>query len=388
MSLVVFPFKNEDPDVLLKNVHIAAIHPRVRAVLCVGADEDSCFRAATAAAPEIARATGKTVEVIVQERIGRLRPGKGDGMNTGLRYFLTKTDHDRIHFYDSDILSFSAEWITKAEDAADQGYQVVRHYFPRASTDAMITWFITRTGFAIAWPRSELPRIEQPLGGELLFTRPVAEALIADPRVQAQSDWGIDTLYTFATVAKGFSMYETYLGVGKLHKLYGTLTDLRTMLIECFAAVQSLAGKKVPEGTLHHIEYQGPISEVVKAKIGYQFDGTLALLAHGWTDRQLALLDLFPQRVRDSLAACRSFPQVTFMDDDAWYETYRVLLCQFRVDDPDWQELLFRLWITRVLGYTVTMGLRGYDVAMHHLHGMVERYARCSAAEARLGAEG
>jgi mannosylglycerate synthase len=160
------------------------------------------------------------------------------------------------------------------------------------------------------------------------------------------------------------------------------------MLIECFAAVQSLIGKKVPEGTLHHIEYQGPISEVVKAKIGYQFDGTLALLAHGWTDRQLTLLGSFPQRVCDGLAACRGYPQVTFMDDDAWYETYRVLLREFRVDDPDWQELLFRLWITRVLGYTVTVALRGYDVAMHHLHGMVERYARRSAAEARLAAEG
>ncbi|MBC7093562.1 hypothetical protein H5T53_06120 [Candidatus Bipolaricaulota bacterium] len=379
MSVVVFPFKREDPDVLLKNVRIAVAHPRVRGVVCIGADEDACFRAAAAAAPEIARATGKQVEVIVQERIGSKRPGKGDGMNTGLRYFLTKTDHKRIHFYDADILSFSEEWITKAEDAADQGYHVVRHYFPRASTDAMITWFITRTGFALLWPRSELPRIEQPLGGELLLTRPVAEALVADPRVQAQSDWGIDTLYTFATVAGGFSMYETYLGVGKLHKLYGTLTDLRTMLIECFSALQSLAEEKVPEGTVHHVEYQGPVSETVKTKIGYNFDGTLALLAQGWTERQLALLDLFPARVRDGLACCRSFPQLGFMDDEAWYDTYRVLLREFQADDPDWQELLFKLWIVRVLGYTVTVALRGYDVAMHHLHGMVERYARRAA---------
>ncbi|MCR4391436.1 MAG: hypothetical protein NUV94_01355 [Candidatus Acetothermia bacterium] len=379
MSLVVFPFKREDPDVLLKNVRIAAAHPRVRGVVCIGADEDACFRAAAAAAPEIARATGRRVEVIVQERIGSKRPGKGDGMNTGLRYFLAKTDHERIHFYDADILSFSEEWITKAEDAADQGYQVVRHYFPRASTDAMITWFITRTGFALLWPRSELPRIEQPLGGELLLTRPVAEALVANPRVQAQSDWGIDTLYTFATVAGGFGMYETYLGVGKLHKLYGTLTDLRTMLVECFSALQSLAGEKVPEGTVHHVEYQGPVSETVKTKIGYNFDGTLALLAQGWTARQLALLDLFPTRVRDGLARSRSFPQLGFMDDEAWYDTYQVLLREFRADDPDWQELLFRLWIVRVLAYTVTVALRGYDVAMHHLHGMVERYARRAA---------
>jgi len=380
MSVVVFPFKREDPDVLLKNVRIAAAHPRVRGVVCIGADkEDPCFRAVAAVAPEIAQATGKRVEVIPQERIGSKRPGKGDGMNTGLRYFLTKTDYERIHFYDADILSFSEEWITKAEDAADQGYQVVRHYFPRASTDAMITWFITRTGFALLWPRSELPRIEQPLGGELLFTRPVAEALVANPRVQAQSNWGIDTLYTLATVAGGFRIYETYIGVGKLHKLYGTLTDLRTMLIECFSALQSLAGEKVPEGTVHHVEYPGPVAEAVKTKIGYDFDGTLALLAQGWTERQLALLDLFPPGVRDGLSRARNFPRLGFMDEEAWYDTYQVLLREFRSDDPDWQELLFKLWIARVLAYTVTVALRGYDVAMHYLHEMVERYARRAA---------
>jgi mannosylglycerate synthase len=375
MSLVVFPFKREDPQVLLKNVKIAVSHPRVERVLCVGADEDECFRAISSETPPIARATGKTIDVILQERIGTKRPGKGDGMNTGLHYFLEETSLDRIHFYDADILSFSEEWITKADTKADQGYQVVRHYFPRASTDAMITWFITRTGFAILWPRSELPRIEQPLGGELLFTRPVAEALLTDPRVRAQSDWGIDTLYTFSAVAHGFSMYETYIGVGKLHKLYGALTDLRTMLIECFAAVQALAGENIPQGTIHHVEYQGPVAEEVKTKVGYDFDGTLALLADGWTDRQLELLKYFPKRVGKGLESCRRFPRPSSMDEDAWYETYQVLLREFRADDPDWQELLFKLWLTRVLSYTINVALRGYDHAMFYLHGMVERYA-------------
>lgn len=106
--------------------------------------------------------------------------------------------------------------------------------------------------------------------------------------------------------------------------------------------------------------------ETVKTKIAYDFHGTLARLTHGWTERQLAPLDIFPARVRNGLAGCRSFPQLGFMDDEAWCDT-------------DWQELLFKLWIIRVLGYTVTVALRGYDVAMHHLHRMVESYARRAA---------
>ncbi|MBC7219979.1 glycosyltransferase [Candidatus Bipolaricaulota bacterium] len=379
MSAVVFPFKREDPDVLLKNVRTALAHPRVRRVVCVGAEEDECFATVARAAPNIARSSGKEVVVIVQERIGTKRPGKGDGMNSALRYLLTNTEHDRIHFYDADILSFSEEWIAKAEEAADQGYQVVRHYFPRASTDAMITWFITRTGFAILFPRSELPRIEQPLGGELLVTRKVAEALLADPRVQAQSDWGIDTLYTFATVAQGFSIYETYMGVGKVHKLYGSLGDLRTMLIECFEALSSLAGASVAGTTLHHVEYQGPVSEAIKAKVGYDVDATLALLAEGWTERQAELLDHFPPEVRDGLNPSRRIPRVGCMDDKAWYDTYRVLLREYQSENPEWQDLLFRLWAARVLAYTFSVALRGYDLAMHHLHQMVECYCRRAA---------
>ncbi len=378
MSLVVFPFKEEDPEVLLRNVKVALDHPRVKEVLCVGASEDHCFRAVSAAIPDLSREYGKPVNVIVQERIGELRPGKGDGMNTALKYFLERTDHERVHFYDADIVSFSEEWITKAEEAADEGYQVVRHYFPRSSTDAMITWFITRTGFALLWPKSVLPWIEQPIGGELLLTREAAGVLFSDHRVRRQSDWGIDTLYTFSMAAHGLSIAEIYIGVGKLHKLYGALTDLKTMLIECFAAVQSLKGEAVAEGTVHHVEYPGPVKQEVKEKIGYDIEGTLWLLRENWTDRQAELLGLFPGKVREGLLASRDYPRFAFMDDGLWAEVYGILLEHFEPGDPDWRELLFKLWITRVLQYTTTVALRGYDYAMYYLHRMVADYVHRS----------
>ncbi len=381
MSLVVFPFKNEDPDVLIRNVDIALSHPRVEEVLCVGAGEDRCFTAVKEAIPELERRYGKPVKVIVQKRIGTLRAGKGDGMNTALEYFLKETDYERLHFYDADIVSFSQEWISKAEEGADQGFDVVRHYFPRAATDAMITWFITRTGFALLWPRSVLPWIEQPLGGELLLTRPVAQGLLDDPRVRRQSDWGIDTLYTFSMVEHGFSLYETYIGAGKLHKLYGALTDLKTMLVECFAAIQSLRGADVPEMGNHLVEYPGPVSQEVREKVGYDIEGSLPLLTEGWSEEEESLLEVLPSPVRAGMRACRTFPRFGFMDEDAWHATYEALLEHFDFDYPPWQDLLFRLWLARTLNYTVNHALRGYDHALHYLHEMVSRYVRRSLGD-------
>ena len=379
LSLVVFPFKTERPEVVLANVETAASHPRVGGVLCVGYEEEETFQAIAGARDGIAGRTGTPVELMLQDRIGSKRPGKGDGMNTALRWFLSETDFERIHFYDSDITNFGPEWITKAEEAADFDYGVVRHYFPRASTDAMITWFITRTGFALRFPRSELPWIEQPLGGELLFKRHVVERLVADPRVSAQSDWGIDTLYTFSVVQYCEPMYETYIPSGKAHALYGPLTDLRTMLIECFSALQSLKDEQVEMGCVHRIEYPDVVPQNIAEKIGFDFESTLELLPELWTDRMVELLDLFPAPVAEGLAANRKgYPIFGFMDDVEWYDSYLVFLEHFVEGDRDWEHLLFKAWLARVLNFTTTAAVRGYSYAGRYLHRMVVEYMRRS----------
>ena len=378
-SLVVFPFRVEDSEVLLRNIREAAVHPRVEAVLCVGWSENECYRQIKAAIPTISAEAHKRVDLLLQERLGERRPGKGDGMNTGLKYFLEQTDCERLHFYDSDLLSFSGGWISKAEEAADLGYQVVRHYFPRAATDAMVTWMITKTGFALLWPDTELPFIEQPLGGELLMTREVAERLFADRRVIERSDWGIDTIYTWAMVKHGFSMYETYISVGKLHRLYGALSDLKEMVIECFATIQELKGERLEttrSGMIHRIERPGPVPEEIKWKTAYDLEGSLLLLMEGWTERQLELLDLFPEKIREGMRECRRRPRFKFMDDESWYGTYKILLRDFNFEDQDWRELLFKLWIARVLNYTASVALKGYDYALDYLYKMIEGFVR------------
>jgi len=374
MSLVVFPFKTEDPDVVVRNFELAASHPRVHQVLGVGVEKEATWQALEQAVPRIASETQTAVELILQDRRGKLRPGKGDGMNTALQYFLDQTEFERIHFYDADITSFGGDWISRAEQAADFGYNVVRHYFPRARTDAMITWMITRTGFAMLWPRSVLSWIGQPLGGELLFTRPVVKALMADPRVVAQSDWGIDTLYTFVTAQNGFSTYESNTPQGKAHKLYGTLTDIRTMLVECFSAIQSLQHEQVPETGVHRQEPPDAVPRSISEKLGYDVEGTLALISQNWTDTQQEYLEFFPAEIREGALTNRQTPKFGFMDEQRWFEAYRVFLEHFVKGDEDWEELLFKLWTMRVLQYTTNTAICGYNFSMNFLNQTIARY--------------
>lgn len=388
MALVCFPFKKEHVPTLLRNVDVAAKHPNVSLVLLAGAQDNNCFREVSKAIS--ARQSSSTpytvpVRAIVQDRLGTtLRPGKGDGMNSALKYFLNAHKQpenreslqgvplQRVHFYDADIESFNGEWISKAEEGASLGYDVIRHYFPRSSTDAQVTWLVTKVGFAMLWPRTMLPWVQQPLGGELCFTRHVVETLVSDPRVMRQSNWGIDTLYTFVCAQKGFSLLEAYMPQGKMHALYGGLRDLRTMLCECFAAIQSLQHENVRcTPTVHRIDPQTAVPETVTTTIGYDVEKSLKLLRENWNDRQLELLSLFDGDVQDGLLAAMEWPEFSFMDEEAWIKSYKILLKHFDLDDDDWREVLFKMWVARVLNYTMRHVLRGYHVAQQAHTAMV-----------------
>ncbi|HEX9763458.1 MAG TPA: hypothetical protein VGA97_10195, partial [Acidimicrobiia bacterium] len=76
MSLIVFPFKEEDLEVIGTNLEIAAAHWRVDAVWAVAAAPGEAMAAVEGIAAGVG---GAPVQVFPQERIGRFRPGKGDG---------------------------------------------------------------------------------------------------------------------------------------------------------------------------------------------------------------------------------------------------------------------------------------------------------------------
>lgn len=370
-SLVVFPFKSVEVDLVLRNLTIAATHHAVEEVLGVGTEgATTAIVAETAGAIE--SETDTRVSVAIQERIGIHRPGKGDAMNTAMRRFLDSS-HRYLHFYDADITNFDHDWIDAAESAATGGFDVVRHYFPRASTDAMITWMVTRPGFALAHPTSLLWRIAQPLGGELLMVRSAVEHLVSDPRVAERSDWGIDTMITFATVAAGLDIAEVFITDGKQHSLYGSLEDLRLMVVECFAAMASIRTEPLLSPGRYHVEPSAPAGDEVTTKVGYSLETTLPLLTDGWSDDEVELAVSVPfghelVRNRDSI-------HFEFADGDCWREILSGLLDLADPANATWQSVIFRFWVARVLAYTTTTALGGHGYAMGELETLVSDYA-------------
>jgi mannosylglycerate synthase len=371
-SLVVIPILNEDLEVVVRNLRAAADHPAVGLVLAVTGDHEETNHALEAAVAAI----GARSRVVPQQRLGTLRPGKGDAINTGFQVFLDDREFDRIHFYDADIKTFDGDWISKAEAALDLGYQAVRHFYPRAATDAMITWMVTRIGFAACWPRSQLPTIEQPLSGELAFSREAARIVAADSNVKSQSDWGVDTAITFATISHGLSVYESYIARGKDHALYSSLTDIKVMMVECLGALQRL--RLTTDAFLPDVERFGEppdsVSPHIAQQIGFDIEATQRLLAEQWTPRQEALLnEHFPQPITTRARLWREWPDTSWMDEETWLTTLTILLDRFSADDDEWAELAFRLWVGRVLHYALRYAVRGHAFADAYLHQMVMR---------------
>ncbi len=376
VSLAVFSFKDEDPALVTANLGTAASHPRIDEVWAVASEDGAVTRQVEAGALEIASSLSTPVLVIPQERIGKLRPGKGDAMNTAIRRAAGE-GRERVHFYDADITNFDATWIEGAEEAADRGFGVVRHRFPRAATDAMITWMITRPGFALLFPGTFLPRLNQPLGGELLLTRVALESVAESELVRSRSDWGIDTVITFATSVLGIGLYEHLVADGKRHTLYGSLDELRPMVVECLDAVFRLAGREGPgPEARHESDPAAPVPADLKRTVAYDLTSTLPLLTAGWTDEEVKLAAELPARAREGIMANIERPEFAFMDAETWLDVLRFLLNGFRLGDPAWESIGFRLWLARVLSYTTNQAQTGYDRAMDYLETTIRDYER------------
>ena len=371
MSLVVFPVKEEDPAVVVANLGIAAAHPRVEEVWAIisGAPADDIAHGADS----VGASTGKKVSVFPQERVGSFRPGKGDAMNTAILRSAER-GFERTHFYDADITNFDGGWIDGAEAAADRGFSVVRHRFPRAATDAMITWMVTRPALAFFFPGTLLPRLGQPLGGELLVGADVVRALAGEETVRERSDWGVDTMLTYATSALGTAVYEHDLADGKRHALYGSLWELRTMVLECLDAVASLAGRPPPSGSELVSEPSSPVPDDLKKVRGFDLEATMALLGVEPSNEEADLAARLPGEVGESALATAKGGEIEFMDADTWESTLRFLLAQFELGNPAWEALAFRLWLIRVLAYATGPAREGYDRAQDYLETIILRY--------------
>jgi mannosylglycerate synthase len=357
----------EDPGLVLANLETAARHPRVDRVWAVGRS-DYVKQNAHA----IAASTGTAVEVIPDQRIGTYRPGKGDAMNTALQRAAAE-GVDRLHFYDADITNFDTGWIDGAERAADSGFDAVRHSFARAATDAMITWLVTRPMLAMKFPGSVLPHIGQPLGGELLLNGSAIRKVAAFSGVAERSDWGIDTVLTHAMVASGLPLYEHHVASGKSHTLYGSLQELETMLVECFDAVTGLPDDVVP--TTHHArDPEAPAHESLRAQTGYSVERTRPLLSVGVAPGEMDAIEALPGTFPGSIMRMIAGGDVSFLDEEVWWEFLVVANKLFQLGDAAWESLLFRMWAGRVLHYTDNYVSQGYENALSYLAETITRY--------------
>lgn len=361
MSLVVFPFKQEEVDVVATNLEVAARHTSVNEVWAVAASEGEAMSQVADAARSVSRAHATPVEVFAQHRIGSFRSGKGDGMNTAIA-LAAERGFDRTHFYDADITNFGPDWIDGAEEAADRGFGVVRHRFPRAATDAMITWMVTRPGLALLFPGTVLPRLGQPLGGELLLTLPATEALAGDEFVRSRSDWGVDTVLTHATSLLDLGIFEHNVPSGKRHALYGSLTDIRDMILECLDAVRSLRTRPTPPaGAVFEADPPAEVPADLKEVVGYDIDATRRSIAEPPTDEEKAILE--------SLGVDTESP--IEMSGEAWAVLYPEIMANFDLEDDGWRDAVFRLWVERVIHYTTHEVVHGYDSAIAYLEATI-----------------
>ena len=366
--MVVLPFKEEDPRVLRRSIDIAAHHPSVDRVHLVGSTRNSTYDVAVRAAEVAAAQTSTTVQVALQERIGLYRSGKGDAMLTGLRAFLNQPDQERLHFYDTDIETFGPDWIDLAEEGLDNGADVARHYFHRPSTDAQITWHITRLGAALIWPGSLFPHIRQPLGGELALTRAAATVLWEDQDVRRQSDWGIDTALTFGMCRHQLTIAEVFVPQGKVHAFYDGLDDLRTMLIECFGAMQRLADEELPSanGADYRVQPSRLPSRSITDIVAYDNTQTRRLLS-----QPLSASERLQLRQLLGIDVTR-WPAADEMDDNSWSDFLRKAISELDVREAGAADLLFRAWSGRVLFHTLVNVPKGFGSAHQALQDVIE----------------
>lgn len=352
---------------MLRNMQHANSHPSVAEVLAVSRTENDTFTQITAELDRQGSAWGK---VVLQQRIGELRPGKGDALNTAFQYFLGRP-WQRLHLYDSDISNFHPGWVDRAEHAGDEGFPVVRHIYPRAATDGMITAFITRPVFALLFPGTGLAQLSQPLGGEMMLDRAVVEGLSQNSLVQTQSDWGIDTMISYTQALHGWRIKEIAVSEGKQHQLYGELTELKTMLNECFASLQTIYRQPSAETSSAEWLVSEPLGTVpiaVQQAVGYDHNQTEKLASTPLDVTTQSLLERLGEDLGEEIPSrWQSHLGVGKIGGELWMRLLSHLLPRFQLGKDHWEGMLFRLWVMRVLTYTTTQVAHGYQNAIGYL---------------------
>jgi mannosylglycerate synthase len=205
-----------------------------------------------------------------------------------------------------------------------------------------------------------------------------------DARSRLRSDWGVDTLYTAVLALHGVSVLDVYAVEGKAHKRHAALGQYRAMLVECFQAVKAL--KHDADfiqamqahglcGFAHRATAAAPPPKAILERLCYSVDASVDVLrAAHWTPRQESLCRALPlpAAVRDGLLSARYWPRFdeSWCGEAAWLATYDAFLdASTDLDDADVAEILFRLFVARVVHHLLNYSVRGYDYGLARLRG-------------------
>ena len=63
--------------------------------------------------------------------------------------------------------------------------------------------------------------------------------------------------------------------------------------------------------------------------------------------------------------------KVSFLNESHWHDVYLALLEEYIEGDNDWEEVLFLVWVVRVLACTTDVADAGYDSALRYLEGTI-----------------
>jgi hypothetical protein len=111
----------------------------------------------------------------------------------------------------------------------------------------------------------------------------------------------------------------------------------------------------------------------ITGKTGYDFEATMRLVPETFTPRQMDLLLALPTPAAEGMLLAHT-GHLSFLDESLWRDVYLALLDEYIEGDEDWEEVLFLVWVVRVLAYTTEVAGHGYDFALSYLETTIRQY--------------
>ncbi|MCH8971695.1 MAG: hypothetical protein IH918_06365, partial [Acidobacteria bacterium] len=131
----------------------------------------------------------------------------------------------------------------------------------------------------------------------------------------------------------------------------------------------------------HDFQPTESVPASITRKAGYDLEATMRLIPKTFTFSQLDVLAALPAPAMEGMLSAHT-GNVSFLNESLWHDVYLALLDNYIEGDEDWEEVLFLVWVVRVLAYTAHEAGAGYDSALRYLEGTIHRYRERHVSDA------